>query len=142
MHKALITIATIGLAACSQSPAQLAAAERGAVADQAGLAKELAGLVPTNSSGCLSNIETRSSTQVRAYGPTIVYSVSPRLKYRSDTTGGCERIARGDTLVTVTAGAQLCQGDIARTVDQVARFQTGSCSFGEFVRYERPDKSS
>lgn len=73
-----------------------------------------------------------------AYGPTIVYTLSPRLKYVSETQGGCETIGqrgRNDILVTRTTTGQLCAGDIAQTVDRVSGFFTGSCSFGPFVPY-------
>jgi hypothetical protein len=98
----------------------------------AGLDKELAGLTPHGSTSCISL--TRSQ-QSHGYGPTIVYIVSPQLKYRSDTSGGCEGMGRGDVLITRTPSTQLCQGDIATTVDAASRTFTGSCSFGPFVRY-------
>jgi hypothetical protein len=80
---------------------------------------------------------TQTTSQVEAYGPTIVYTVSRNLKYRTDTTGGCERVGRGDILVTRSPGSQLCQGDIATTIDQSSRTFSGSCSFGPFVRYSK-----
>lgn len=143
MRRILMTLATAaaasaGLSGCAQTPAQAAAAADRATADRQGLDRELAGLVPEKSSGCLNTTETRSGAAVRAYGPTIIYRVSRNLKYRSDTAGGCEGLARGDTLVTVSPTGQLCRGDIARTVDTTQRFQTGTCSFGDFVRYSRP----
>ena len=84
---------------------------------------------------CIGQYQTR---QVTAYGPTIVYTLSPRLKYVSETQGGCETIGqrgRNDILVTRTTTGQLCAGDIAQTVDRVSGFFTGSCSFGPFVPY-------
>ena len=126
------------LAGCASTPASRAAAAQQAVDDEAGLRKELAGLVPVQpGSTCLNDIDLRNAQSVRNYGPTIVYSLSRNLKYASTTSGGCEHLDR-DVLVTVSNSGQLCRGDIARTVDRVARFQTGSCSFGDFVRYRRP----
>ena len=143
MRDALLTLAiaaaaSAGLSGCAQTPAQAQAAASRAAADRQGLDRELAGLVPEKSSGCLNTTETRNAEAVKAYGPTIVYRIGRNLKYRSDTAGGCENLARGDTLVTVSNSGQLCRGDIARTVDTVQRFQTGTCSFGDFVRYSRP----
>lgn len=134
-----ILAAGTALAACAPTAAERAAADQRAVDDQAGLAKELAGLRPEpKGTGCLNGIDQRNARSIKAYGPTIVYRVSDRLKYRTDTTGGCERIKQGDVLVTVSNAGQLCRGDIARTVDATNRFPTGSCSFGDFVAYRRP----
>ena len=132
----IIALPTLALAACAQTPAQTAAsAQRDAVqADK--LATALAGLTPQKSTTCLPLSGTQQS-HTEAYGQTILYRYSPGLVYRSDTAGGCERIARGDVLVTRQVGGQLCAGDIATTVDPVARFQTGSCSFGPFTAYRR-----
>ncbi|MFN3434777.1 MAG: hypothetical protein ACK4ZY_10295, partial [Sphingomonas sp.] len=71
------------------------------------------------------------------YGPTLIYTVGRGLKYRTDTAGGCERVGRGDILITRSPQSQLCQGDIATTVDSASRTFSGSCSFGPFVRYSR-----
>lgn len=129
----LLAIALI-VAGCTPSREdRLAMQEANAVA-AAKLEKELAGLTPTGSSSCMPRFPT---AQVKAFGPTIVYQVSRGLKYRSDTSGGCERIARGDILITRSPMSQLCQGDIATTVDQGARTFSGSCSFGPFVRYAK-----
>jgi len=124
-----------GLAGCAQTPAQTARAAESQAASQTALAKTLAGLTPGKSSSCMPI--GRTSSQVAAYGPTIVYTIDRNLKYRSDTTGGCEGIARDDILVTKSYTGTLCSGDIAQTVDRTSRFQTGSCSFGPFVPYRK-----
>ena len=103
----------------------------------AALAAELAGLVPGEPTSCLP-APGRSQLSSKGYGATIIYSASPTLKYRNDTTGGCERLARGDTLVTITPQTRVCRGDIATVLDRNSRFNVGSCSFGDFTRYERP----
>ena len=126
--------AVTALTACMQTPAETARAVQAAAATQSSLDETLAGLTPGASSTCL---PTRASTQVAAYGPTLVYTVSPRLKYRSDTAGGCEQVARGDILVTRSNEGRLCQGDIAQTLDQASRFPSGSCAIGAFVEYRR-----
>ena len=53
----------------------------------------------------------------RAYGSTLVYKMTNGEAYRNDTAGGCEGQARGDVLITRSNTGQLCQGDIATTVD-------------------------
>lgn len=127
----------IAVAACAQTPQDRLAAARDSAAAASGLQKALAGLTPGASTACMPRL---GNTQVAAYGPTIVYTVSRSLKYRTDTAGGCERVARGDILVTQSPLGQLCQGDIATTVDSGSRVTSGSCSFGPFVRYAAPGR--
>jgi len=126
----LIALLALPLAACTAT-----AADRAAIADQAaGLQRELTGLTPGATTSCLPI--TRQS-QTKAYGDTIVYVVSRGLKYTTRTGGGCERIGRGDAFITRSVLGRTCRGDIATTFDPVARFQTGSCSFGDFTEYRR-----
>lgn len=132
-----VALAAIAIAGCTQTPRELARAQQASATAAADLAKELAGLTPSNSTTCLPPFPT---TQVKAFGPTLVYVVSNGVKYRSDTAGGCERIGRGDILITRTPTGQLCQGDIATTVDSASRTFSGSCSFGPFVRYSKNGK--
>lgn len=134
-----LSLTVTALAACAPTAAEQARIDQRAAGEQAELARDLRGLVPQRPTQCIGQYQTR---QVRAYGPTIVYAVSPRLKYVSQTQGGCEgvgRASRNDILVTRTTTGQLCSGDIAQTVDRTSGFFTGSCSFGEFVAY-RPAK--
>lgn len=135
MRKSLILVPLAALAACAQTPAQTAAAAQAGAAAQVELDKQLAGLVPGKPQDC---IDPRWSRQVKSYGGTILYGDLGTTKYRSDTSGGCERIGRGDVLVTRSYTGRLCRGDIARTIDPTSRFQTGSCSFAQFVPYRKP----
>ncbi len=132
----LFTLPVLALAACTQTPAETAASAQRMAAEQDRLATALAGLTPDKPLSCLPQ-PGRQQAQTEGYGNTILYRYGRNLIYRTDTAGGCERIARGDVLVTRQIGGQLCQGDIATTYDTVARFQTGSCSFGPFVAYRR-----
>lgn len=127
------------IAGCTPTPAEQARIDQRQATERADLDKALRGLTPQKPTQCIGQYQTR---QVTAYGPTIVYTISPRLKYVSETQGGCETIGqrgRNDILVTRTTTGQLCAGDIAQTVDRVSGFFTGSCSFGPFVPY-RPAK--
>ena len=128
-------LAAVTLAACARTPAETARAQQGMAAEQAGLEKELAGLVPGEHPTCLNNLAHYS---LKAYGPTLIYRVSDRLKYRNDTAGGCENVARGDILVTVSNEGRVCQGDIARTVEPGSRIPTGNCGLRTFTKYTRP----
>ncbi len=128
------TACALAAAGCAQTPQQRVATQEANAAAADKLEQELAGLTPGKSSACMPRFPT---TQVKAFGPTIVYTVSRGLKYRSDTAGGCERVGRGDILITRSPIGQLCQGDIATTVDSASRTFSGSCSFGPFVRYSK-----
>lgn len=133
--RTLLILATLAAATgCTQTPAETAAAAQAGVATQAALDKELAGLVPGKPQTCVDQFR---SQQLKGFGATVVYKVSGSLKYRSDTAGGCERIARGDILVTRSYTGRLCRGDIGQTIDPVSRFPTGSCSFSDFVPYRK-----
>ncbi len=125
------------LAGCATSPREAERAATAEAATQQALATELAGLVPGEPTSCLPE-PGRTQLSSKGYGATIVYSASRTLKYRNDTTGGCERLSRGDTLITRTPIGRVCRGDIATTVDRASGFQTGSCALGDFVPYRRP----
>lgn len=131
----LMLAAATALAACTPTADQRARMASDDAAAQTHLARKLAGLVPGAARTCLPPTQT---TQVEAYGRTLLYTVTGGLKYRSDTNGGCENLSRGDILVTISNGSGVCQGDIARTVDRLARFTTGGCAIGEFVPYRKP----
>lgn len=95
--------------------------------------KLIAGKVAGKPQDC---IDTRfQRPQLSAYGSKLVYRVSDKLVYVSETGGGCHNVARGDALVTRQFQTRLCRGDIAQTVDLPARIPTGSCALGDFVPY-------
>ncbi|MEK9211418.1 hypothetical protein [Sphingomonas sp. 2378] len=132
-----LTTMAAAIAGCTPTPAQQARIEQAAATNRADLTAALRGLTPGKPTQCIGQYTTR---QVNAYGPTIVYTISPRLKFVSQTAGGCEGIgqrSRNDILVTRTTTGQLCSGDIAQTVDRTSGFFTGSCSFGAFVPYRK-----
>ena len=104
--------------------------------DEERLAAALNGLVAEKPMDCLT--DRTQSSQLEAYGPTILYRVSKNLVYRNDTGGGCEHIASGDILVTQSISGRLCRGDIGRTVSPSPRFQTGSGSLGSVSPSRRP----
>jgi len=124
------------LAGCGQGAADRVRSAEAAGAAQAGLERELAGLVPGQPTLCLPNY---GRSDLKGYGGTLVYSVNRSLKYRNDTTGGCEGVGRNDDILfTRSNQGQLCAGDIAQTLDRGSRVYTGSCGLGRFVPYRRP----
>jgi hypothetical protein len=130
---ALISAAAIALSSCAMTPAETARADAAKAKTQADLDKALAGLTATDTSDCAPPSMQPSS--LKAYGGTLVYSVSKKLKYVNDTGGGCEAVERGDILVTKSPSGRLCRGDIARTVMPGSHIPSGSCALGSFVTY-------
>ncbi len=103
--------------------------------DAAQLQETLAGFTPGKPVNC---VENRDLTGPEAYGETtLLFRTGRKLIWRTETNGSCDAIKRGDALITHQYTSRLCQGDIARTADLRAGFQTGSCVIGEFVPYRK-----
>ena len=136
MAKVLISFALAAAAGAAAMASATAADERrpGPYArEQIQIDKELARLKPQPQVDC---IDTRfRNVSLRAIGDRLIYRESRNRIFVSDTAGGCENVARGDVLVTRQFGPRLCQGDVATTVDRVARFPTGNCMIGKFTPY-------
>ena len=130
MRKYLIPFtaaAAIGAAAVAAQPA-------GRTSDpNAKLAEATAGLTPGKPVDCIDT--RRGQVNLTAAGDKLIYRFSRKLVYVSDTAGGCQGVARGDALVTRQFQTRLCRGDIAQTVDFVARMPTGGCAIGPFTPY-------
>lgn len=122
------------LLASMLGPAMLSARTTGGDTADQKLARRLAGLKPGATTECIDQYATH---RTEAIGPTILYSSSRSVVYRNDTAGGCERIARGDILVTVSPSGRLCRGDLAHTIDPISHMFTGSCALGAFTRYAK-----
>lgn len=132
--RSLMLMLALGVVACAETPRQ--AASR--VADQdktrAALDRELAGLVPGAPQSCLQAYDRR---EMKAFGDTLVYRGAGRMRYVTQTSG-CRDVGGDNILVTRIPTGQLCRGDIATTVDRTSGFQTGGCSYGDFIPYHRP----
>lgn len=120
---ALLVIAAIGTGAH-------AAGKESRAAEYARL---LAGKTAEKPVDCIDTRFNRPS--LSAYDGKLVYKVSNKLVYVSDTAGGCQAVARGDTLVTNQFQQRLCRGDLARTVDLRTGINSGSCAIGPFTPY-------
>ena len=120
------------LAACSTAPSDQARSPRAAE----DLADGVAGRVAGPAERC---IPTYRNTKVQVIDDlTILYDQGSTI-YVQNPPGGCPGLRSGDTLVTRQIGtAQLCQGEIAHTVDLTSGVQGGGCVFGPFVPYTRP----
>lgn len=133
----LLLCTSIGLAALGGGAAvasHQSRADRDA-ADEARFAKAVAGLTPRETSDCYPIGNPQSS--LSSYGTKLVYRVSSKLSYVTDTGGGCEGVANGDILVTRSNFGRLCRGDIATTVQPGSRVLSGSCSIGSFTTWRQ-----
>lgn len=128
--RTLLTIAALAIMATA--PAASTARER--LTDAQKLEKALAGRTPGKPQSCLSLRDMQGTERL---GDTILYRASRRTIYRMDTNGGCHGNS-SDAMITHTFGDRLCRGDIIRTADLTAGFETGSCIAENFVPYSLP----
>jgi hypothetical protein len=104
------------------------------VSDGQRLEKTLTGRTAGKPLSCVSLRELGDSEVI---GNDIIYRVNRNLLYRNQSSGGCESARRGDALITRTYSSRLCQGDIVRTADLQAGFDSGSCILGKFTPYRK-----
>jgi hypothetical protein len=128
--RSLLTLSAIAILA--SLPASSIARER--LTDAQKLEKALAGRVAGKPQSCL---PLRDIQNTERLGDTILYKVGRKTVYRMDTRGGCDSSGH-DAMITRTYGDRLCRGDIIRTADLVAGFETGSCVAADFVPYSLP----
>ncbi|VXC59629.1 hypothetical protein [Sphingomonas sp. 8AM] len=95
--------------------------------------KLLAGKTAGKPQDCIDTRFTRP--QLTAYNGKLLYRVSGKLVYVTDTGGGCEAVSRGDVIITRQYQTRLCRGDIAQTMNLQANIPSGSCAMGQFVPY-------
>lgn len=126
--------ALVLLSGCTMTAEQSARADAVQAREDARLSKALAGRSPGKPTDC---IDPRS-LNATVYGDKILYQFSTGRAWLTQTSGGCFGLTRDDIIVTKSFTGQLCRGDIVRTVDRTSGFPSGSCTFGEFMPYERP----
>ena len=120
------------LAACSTAPAEQTRSPQAAKE----LADALAGRVAGPPQRCISTYRTTKVNAIDDF--TILYDQGSTI-YVQNPRGGCPGIGSGsDILVTRQTTNQLCNGEIAQTVDLTSRIERGGCVFGPFVPYTRP----
>ena len=106
--------------------------------EDARLEKALAGKTPGKAVSCIRLRDTHGTESFDNEKGTILFKVSRKLVYRTDTNGACRRVGTGgDALITRSfSGDQLCRGDIAQSANLTSGgFPTGSCAMGDFVPY-------
>ncbi len=106
---------------------------------EARLAQRLAGTVAGAPVSCLPRYR---STDMEVIDDDTILFRDGRTTYRQDTSGSCypHGSQSGYALVTRNVGGsagQLCDGDIAQSIDTASGFFSGSCSFNRFTPYRR-----
>lgn len=138
MRKAIIVIPFASLLLCGTVSASSEAREARWAKEDARLEKALAGKTAGQPVSCIRLRDTRGTESFDNDKNTILFKVSRKLVYRTDTNGSCKRVGSGgDALITRSfTGDQLCRGDIAQSASLTTHgFPTGSCAMGEFVPY-------
>lgn len=125
---------TAMLASCSASAVPDTPSPRA----QRDLAEALAGRAPGPAVRCIANY--RSNNMQVIDDSTILFQ-DGRTIYLQKPRGSCIGLGNGSrTLVTRQFGTNnLCDGDINRVVDLSTGTGGGSCVFGPFVPYTRPN---
>ena len=117
------------LAACSTAPAQQTRSPQASNE----LAEALAGRVAGPPQRCISTYRTTKVQPIDDF--TILYDQGSTI-YVQNPRGGCPGVGSGsDVLVTRQTSTNLCDGEIAQTVDLTSRVSRGGCVFGPFVPY-------
>jgi hypothetical protein len=122
------------LVACSATPAQPVRSPQAS----RDLAKALAGYSVGAPVRCIPNYP---ATRMQVIDDGTILFRGNRTIYLQTPPGGCFGIGNQlNTLVTQVWGVnQLCQGDINRLVDFSSGIGGGSCVFGPFVPYTKPN---
>ena len=124
--------AALVLGSCATAPAEQTRSPRAAQE----LADALAGRVAGPPQRCITTYRTTKVNPIDDF--TILYDQGSTI-YVQNPRGGCPGIGSGsDILVTRQVGNQICDGEIAQTVDLTSRVARGGCVFGPFVPYTRP----
>lgn len=137
MNKALVIFPVAAVLLCGTVSASSASRDARYAKEEARLEKALAGKVAGKPVSCIRLRDAQGTESFDNDKGTILFKVSRKLVYRTDTTGGCRDIGRTNALITRSfSGGQLCRGDIATSADLVAGFSAGSCAMNDFVPYK------
>lgn len=138
MRKAFVVFPALSLLLCGTVSASSAGRESRWASEDARLEKALAGKAAGKPVSCIQLRDARGTESFDNGRGTLLFKVSRKLVYRTDTNGNCRRVGSGgDALITRSfTGGQLCRGDIAQSANLTSYgFPTGSCAMGDFVPY-------
>jgi hypothetical protein len=137
MRKTMFILPFASLLLCGTVYASSASRDARYAKEDARLEKELAGLTPGKPQNCIHLRDAYGTRSFENGKGTLIFRVSRKLVYRTDTNGSCNGIGRDRALVTHLFGSgQLCRGDIAHSADLVAGFTGGSCAMSDFIPYK------
>lgn len=125
------------LSGCAPAPNDRAIVADQRAAAELKLARALSGFTPGEPQSCLPFDRGRYQTQ--GIGDTLLYRYTTDVIFRNNTDG-CERVERGDVVITRQYETRLCRGQIIQTFDAISRNPTGGCTLGDFVPYVRNRK--
>lgn len=137
-----VLLATGIVAACVDTPARRDRVAYQHPGGDAAVVAELKGLSPSVPQTCIDSFRLRD-VQGEPHGATLLYHISPRLVYRNDTSGGCDGLAHGDTLVDQNypgnryGNTRLCRGDPLYSRSLRVAAASGSCTRGAWVAYTK-----
>ena len=132
MRRVLVLLLASAITACSTAQPE-ARSPRAEARLQQWLGNRVAG--PPQS--CLPSSSARDMIVID--DNTVLFRVGANRIYRSELAGGCAYLGSGRfALATSQTGTgSLCRGEIAQVRDVQGGFTVGSCTFGDFVPYER-----
>ena len=136
MRKTMIILPFASLLLCGTVSASSATRDAHYAKEDARLEKALAGKVAGKPVSCIRLRDAQGTESFDNDKGTILFKVSRKLVYRTDTNGGCRYIGNSNALITRSfSGGQLCRGDIATSADLTAGISSGSCAMNDFVPY-------
>ena len=136
MRKSMMIFPVASLLLCGAVSASSASRDARYAKEDARLEKALAGKVAGKPVSCIRLRDAQGTESFDNDKGTILFKVSRKLVYRTDTNGGCHYIGNTNALITHSfTGGQLCRGDIATSADLTAGFSSGSCAMNDFVPY-------
>jgi len=109
------------------------------VKEQAKLDQLLKGREPGRTVGCIDQIRVREMTPISE--DILVYRMRGGRIFVNQPANGCGPVKR-HALVTSKPSRRICAGDIAEVRDLFIGATLGSCSFSEFVEYEKTETST
>lgn len=99
------------------------------------LAKAIEGRTAGEPVDCLNLRDIRSTRIIDR--TAIIYETRNGTIYVNKPEGGARSLDKWDVLVTDTHSTQLCDVDVVRLFDTVARMETGFVNLGDFVPYRK-----
>ena len=102
--------------------------------DQERLDQRLVGLASTGRVSCVPAFEAREQRIIDER--TILFYTGRNRVYRTEIEN-CPRLDRRSTIIRRSTVPSICRNEIFEVRDSGTQFSYGSCTFGDFERFER-----